>query len=60
MIQNYLKPAWRNLTKSKTFSFINIFGLAAAMKHDFLRVLAYTRAVKTIEMDHRRRVWWPS
>lgn len=29
MIQNYLKLAWRNLTKSKIFSFINIFGLAA-------------------------------
>lgn len=29
MIQNYLKLAWPNLTKSKIFSFINIFGLAA-------------------------------
>jgi len=29
MLQNYLKLAWRNLTKSKTFGFINIFGLAA-------------------------------
>ena len=28
MIQNYLKMAWRNLMKNKTFSFINIFGLA--------------------------------
>lgn len=28
MIQNYLKIAWRNLMKNKTFSFINIFGLA--------------------------------
>lgn len=29
MLQNYLKLAWRNLTKSKTFGFINTFGLAA-------------------------------
>jgi putative ABC transport system permease protein len=31
MFQNYLKLAWRNLTKSKTFGFINIFGLAAGV-----------------------------
>jgi len=29
MLKNYLKLAWRNLTKSKTYGFINIFGLAA-------------------------------
>ena len=28
MFKNYLKIAWRNLMKNKTFSFINIFGLA--------------------------------
>jgi putative ABC transport system permease protein len=31
MLINYLKIAWRNLIKSKTFSFINIFGLAAGL-----------------------------
>ncbi|HVU98111.1 MAG TPA: ABC transporter permease [Puia sp.] len=31
MLNNYLKLAWRNLTKSKTYGFINIFGLAAGM-----------------------------
>jgi putative ABC transport system permease protein len=31
MIKNYLKVAWRNLRKSKVYSFINIAGLAAGM-----------------------------
>lgn len=31
MIRNYLKIAWRNLTKSKVYSFINVFGLAVGM-----------------------------
>src|ERR1700733_3174574 len=31
MIKNYLKIAWRNLMKSKVFSFINIFGLTTGI-----------------------------
>jgi putative ABC transport system permease protein len=31
MISNYFKLAWRNLKKNKTFSFINIFGLATGL-----------------------------
>ena len=31
MIRNYLKIAWRNLAKSKVYSFINVFGLAVGM-----------------------------
>lgn len=31
MIKNYLKIAWRNLVKSKVYSFINVFGLAVGM-----------------------------
>lgn len=31
MIKNYLKTAWRNLWKNKTFSSINILGLAIGM-----------------------------
>ena len=31
MIRNYLKIAWRNLVKSKVYSFINVFGLAVGM-----------------------------
>ena len=31
MIKNYFKTAWRNLLHNKTFSLINIFGLALGM-----------------------------
>jgi putative ABC transport system permease protein len=31
MIKNYFKTAWRNLWKNKTFSFINVFGLATGI-----------------------------
>src|ERR1700733_9899976 len=31
MFRNHLKIAWRNLLKNKTYSFINIAGLAAGM-----------------------------
>ncbi len=31
MIKNYFRTAWRNLIKRKTFSFINIFGLAISI-----------------------------
>ena len=31
MIKNYFKTAWRNLWKNKTFSVINIAGLAIGM-----------------------------
>jgi putative ABC transport system permease protein len=31
MLRNYLKIAWRNLMKNKTFSFINVFGLAIGL-----------------------------
>ncbi len=30
MIKNYLKIAWRNLTKNKVFTLANIFGLTCA------------------------------
>ncbi len=31
MVKNFFKVAWRNLSKNKTFSFINIFGLAIGL-----------------------------
>ena len=39
MIKNYFKTAWRNLIKDKTFSFINISGLALGMASSLLIML---------------------
>ncbi|KAA0989608.1 ABC transporter permease [Dyadobacter aurulentus] len=39
MLKNYLKIAWRNLLKNKTFSFINILGLALGMARSLLIIL---------------------
>ena len=40
MIKNYLKVAWRNLVRNKTFSFINIVGLAIGLS-SFLLIALY-------------------
>ena len=42
MIKNYLKITWRNLVKNKTFSFINIFGLAVGLASFLLITLFVT------------------
>jgi putative ABC transport system permease protein len=42
MFQNYFKTAWRNLLKNKTFSAINIFGLAIGVAA-FLTIVNYLR-----------------
>jgi putative ABC transport system permease protein len=39
MLRNYLKTAWRNLVKGKTFSIINISGLALGMASSLLIML---------------------
>jgi hypothetical protein len=39
MIKNYFKIAWRNLLHNKTFSLINIFGLALGMTCSLLIML---------------------
>src|SRR5450631_486833 len=39
MIKNFLKIAWRNLLKHKSFSLINIFGLAIGMASAILILL---------------------
>src|SRR2546421_11583873 len=40
MLKNYLKTAWRNLVKNKTFSLINIAGLSIGMAA-YLLILQY-------------------
>jgi len=40
MIKNYFKIAFRNLTKNRIFSFINIFGLASGLTC-FLLIAAF-------------------
>jgi putative ABC transport system permease protein len=39
MLRNYFKVAWRNIRKNKTFSFINIIGLALGMTCSLLILL---------------------
>ena len=39
MLKNYLITAWRNITKNKIFSLINIIGLAVSMSVCFLIIL---------------------
>ena len=42
MIKNYFKIAWRNLSRNKAFSFINIFGLAIGLATCLLITLFVT------------------
>lgn len=39
MLINFLKTGWRNIWRNKTFSFINIFGLAVSMSLGLLIIL---------------------
>ena len=49
MIRNYFKIAWRNLTKHKLFSFINIAGLGLAIPFS---LLCLTQIVVVFEADN--------
>ncbi len=51
MIRNYLKIAWRNLLKNKTFSLINITGLSVGMAVALLIGL-WIRDEVTFNMNH--------
>jgi len=59
MISNYFKIAWRNLTRSKAFSLINIFGLAVGLCcFMFIAVfvaneLSYDRHVPNVDQIYR-------
>jgi putative ABC transport system permease protein len=49
MIQNYLKIAWRNLLKHKTFSFINILGLAIGIAACMI-IFLYVHGERTFDL----------
>lgn len=64
MLQNYLKLAWRNLTKSKTFGFINLFGLAAGTLCSLYILLyvqdqySYDKHFKDVRDLYRLTTFW--
>lgn len=47
MIKNYFKIAWRNLLKTKLFSFINIMGLGLAIPFALLSLIQVVSAYET-------------
>ncbi|WP_400262413.1 ABC transporter permease [Sphingobacterium sp. SG20118] len=53
MIKNYIKIAWRNLLKNKTFSFINIIGLAIGMAGALLIAL-WLQNMLTMDRFHEK------
>jgi putative ABC transport system permease protein len=53
MLRTYLKIAWRNLLKSKTFSLINLFGLATGLAA-FLLIVLYVWDELRFDRFHAR------
>ncbi len=53
MIKNYIKIAWRNLKKSKAFSFINILGLTVGLTASFL-IFLYIRFEVNYDAFHTK------
>lgn len=53
MLRTYLKIAWRNLLKSKTFSLINLFGLATGLA-SFLLIALYVWDELRFDRFHAR------
>lgn len=51
MLRNYIKIAWRNIIKSKTFSFINVLGLALGMTSSLL-ILLWVQDERSIDQFH--------
>ncbi|RIV17256.1 ABC transporter permease [Fibrisoma montanum] len=51
MLRNYLKIAWRNIAKSKTFSFINVLGLALGMTCSLL-ILLWVQDERSVNRFH--------
>ena len=54
MFSNYLKIAWRNITRNKAFSFINIFGLGLGIACSLLIIL-WVQDERNIDAFHTNR-----
>jgi ABC-type antimicrobial peptide transport system permease subunit len=52
MLSNYLKIAWRNIWKNKTFSFINILGLALGMACSLL-IMIWVQDERHMDRFHK-------
>src|SRR5688572_7666770 len=52
MLFNYLKITFRNLARNKTFSFINIFGLAAGLA-TYLLIMLYIKDESEFDKNHK-------
>lgn len=59
MLQNHLKTAWRSLTANKTYSLINITGLAIGLAACML-ILLYAGHEWSYDQFHKnaRRIYW--
>ncbi len=59
MLKNYLKIAWRSLTTNKTYSFINIIGLAIGLAACML-IMLYARHEWSYDSFHKNadRIFW--
>src|SRR5580765_8970527 len=56
MIKNYFKTAWRNLMKNKTFSFINIIGLATGMAACII-IMLFVSYEKSFDNMHSKNIY---
>lgn len=56
MFRSYLKTAWRNLWKSKTFSTINILGLAIGMAACIV-ILLFVSYERSVDSMHRKNIY---
>src|SRR6476660_4489005 len=56
MIRNYFKTAWRNLWKNKTYSFINITGLAIGMAACIL-ILLFVFYERSFDNFHTKNIY---
>jgi ABC-type antimicrobial peptide transport system permease subunit len=52
MFKNYFKTAWRNLIRSKAFSFINIFGLAFGVACSLL-IMLWIQDERSVDSFHK-------